>query len=134
MTNRMVDECLRYVGGIPATLQNFRFARCRILLRASRLRFSGSGFSTPERIWEKSRKIQKQIWESPCIFLAKYEKYLTELVLPSFRVCLKSDPKNGISGFGSEFPSDAKTCCSYLSGSASLAWSDVHALGRAPFK
>ena len=40
--------------------------------------------------------------------LAKYEKYLTERVLPSFRVCLKNDRKSLIDAFGSEFSSDAK--------------------------
>ena len=34
-------------------------------------------FSTPEKNREKSGNIQKKSRRSPCIFLAKYEKYLT---------------------------------------------------------
>ena len=58
-------------------------------------------FSSPEKTRENYRK-------NPCIVLAKYEKYLTERVLPSFRVCLKNDRKSLNDAFGGEFPNDAQ--------------------------
>ena len=72
--------------------------------------FKKIDFSSPEKTRKKSGKARENYRKNPCIFLAMYEKYLTERVLPSFRVCYKNDLKNGISGFGIEFPSDAKIC------------------------
>ena len=44
-------------------------------------------FSSPEKTRKKSGKTRENYRKNPCIVLAKYEKYLTERVLPSFRVC-----------------------------------------------
>ena len=65
-------------------------------------------FSSPEKTRKKSGKARGNYRKNPCIFLAKYEKYLTERVLPSFRVCLKNDRKSLNDAFGGEFPSDAR--------------------------
>ena len=64
--------------------------------------------STPEKTRKKSGKARENYRKNPCIFLAKYEKYLTERVLPSFRMCLKNDRKTLNHTFGGEFPSDVK--------------------------
>ena len=55
-----------------------------------------------------SGKARENYRKKPCTFLVKYEKYLTERVLPSFRVCLKNDRKSLNDAFGREFLSDAK--------------------------
>ena len=56
-----------------------------------------------------SGKAQENYRKNPCIVLAKYEKYLTERVLPSFRVCLKNHRKSLNHAFESEFLSDAES-------------------------
>ena len=56
-----------------------------------------------------SGKAQENYRKNPCIVLAKYEKYLTERVLPSFRVCLKNHRKSLNHAFESEFSSDAES-------------------------
>ena len=107
-----------YIGPpreFPATLHNFRFARCWLQLRAARLRFSGSRFFPKKGARKSPEKVRKKSRKSP----GKVHVYFGRIAKSAFQsVCLndfrwvkkKNELKTATCMLGGEKPGDASGC------------------------